>query len=201
MSQDTSQMILGAAVLAVALPLLYFAVRFIAKVGDRWSAIRLAPLAADIGGMVVVNPPHVRVQREGRQLRISYAPRMSVGRGDSATHINAVHVDLAGLPGAQPWRVIFQVTGLLGQGPKELQIEAQDERLAARLHHAGVIERLASVCTPSRDYVAATYDPHTRLLTLTDDVSPRTLPRAAECERLLEAVLRLAEINELDNAP
>ena len=162
-------MLLGAAVLVVAVPLLYFGAITWARIADRLSAKRLEPLARSVGGVVHVDPPHIAATHAGRKVRVSFWPQSSIGDGESASWINAFSVAVTDLPGRQNWRLVFHVSGLLGQGPKELLIEVADAALGHRLEAAGALDAALSVCAPTNFYVAVEYDARARVLTCTDD--------------------------------
>ena len=194
MSDDTSGMILGAAILVVLIPALYFLARFVTKIGDAWGAHLLAPLAPAIGGTVHRSGPHIDGTYENHALRVSFAGRTSVGSGESATSINAFYIEVLQLPGRENWRIKFYGPGLLRQGPNAPFIEAETA-LGDRLKRAGVLEAVSKVSTPTEGYVTVAYDARRQVLTYTDDVSPRWLPSPEAFAMQLVLAARLAAIN------
>ncbi len=199
MSQETSDFILGAVILVVIIPVIYAVARVISKIGDAWSARLLAPLAPAIGGSVTANHPCIRGRYAGRAVRVSFTPRQSVGSGDSATSINAFHIEVLNLSGQQDWRIKFHLAGFFGQKPKELYIEVQDRALGERLNQAGVLAEVAAVSAATQDYVTVTYEARRQTLTYTDDVAPRKIPSPQQFAAQLALIARLAEVNELVN--
>lgn len=196
MSPETANLVLGAVILVVLIPVLYFVARAAGALGDVWSARLLAPLAPAIGGTVQRTPPCIRGSYQGRAVRASFTPGQSVGSGDSATTINAFYIEVTDLPGRQDWRIKFHVSGLFGQGQKQLHIEVQDQELGERLDQAGVLAIVSAVSAPTRDYVTVAYEARRKTLTYTDDVSPRRVPSQEQFAAQLASVARLAEVNE-----
>jgi len=88
---------------------------------------------------------------------------------------------------------------LLGQGPKQLYIEAQDKALGERLDRSGVLAAVSTVSAPTQTYVTVEYQARRQTLTYTDDVSPRRIPSHKQFAAQLELVARLAEVNEQVN--
>ena len=202
MSPDTANMVLGALILVVLIPALYFIARGIGTIGDAWSAQMLAPLAPAIdGGTFSRTPPGIRGSYEGRDVRVSFTPGQSVGSGDSATTINAFYIEAINLPGQQDWRIKFYVSGSFGQGAKQLQIEVKDTALGERLERSGVLDAVSAVSAPTQDYVTVEYEARRQTLTFTDDVSPRRVPSHQQFATQLALVARLAQVNEQVNAP
>jgi hypothetical protein len=199
MSQDTSTFILGAVILVVLIPVIYVVARVVTTIGDVGSARLLAPLAPAIGGTISQGRPCINGSYQERAVRVSFTPGQSVGSGDSATAINAFYIEVLDLPGRQDWRIKFYLTGLVGQGPKQLTIEVQDKALGERLEQAGVLAGVAAVSTPTQDYVTVAYEARRKTLTYTDDMTPRQIPSRAQFAAQLELVTRLAEVNDRVN--
>jgi hypothetical protein len=187
---------LGALILVVLLPCIYFAARAAVVIGDGWSAYRLAPLAPLIDGIIDRKPPCVRGTYCGNNVRVSFTPEQTVGSGESATWINAFYIQVTDLPGKHNWRIPFGITGLLGQGPKSLYIETLDEGFRERLDRSGVLLAVGAVSAPTTNYVTVDYDCRLRTLTYTDDVSPKWIPSQAAYAKHLTLVARLVEINK-----
>lgn len=195
MSQDTSDLVLGALVLVVLIPVLYFVGRFVATIGDAWSARILARLAPAIGGTVYRSGLCIKGRYRDRDVRVSFTTGQSVGSGEGATAINALCIEVVDLAGRQDWRIKFHLSGLLGQGPKQLYIEVQDTALGKRLERSGVLDAVSAVSAPTQDYVTVAYEARRKILTYTDDVSPRRVPSHKDFAVQLELVARLAEVN------
>jgi hypothetical protein len=99
MSQDTSDLVLGALILVVLIPVLYFVGRFVATIGEAWSARILAPLAPAMGGTVYRSGPCIKGSHQGRDVRVSFTTGQSVGSGESAAAINAFYIEVIDLAG------------------------------------------------------------------------------------------------------
>jgi len=160
---------------------------------------RLAPLAARIGGSFAGGSTSLHGTYRDHRLRISYSPKQPLGSGESATYFNAFHIQVIDLPGRSPWRIPFELTGVLGQGPKRLYIEAQDEALKERLRQSGILREVAEVSAPTTYYVTVDYDPRQKTLTYTDDVSPAVVPSLHDFQKQLDLVARLVEIHQSVN--
>lgn len=200
MTSDTATMVLGALVLVVATPALYFVARLASRLGDSWSAHLLAPLAPAIGGTVCRRDPCIRGSFQGHALHVFFSPRESVGSGDSATSINAFCIEALDVAGEQDWRVRFHLSGLFGQGPKQLFVEVQDTALGQRLERSGLLAEIAAVSAPTQDYVTVAYAARRQLLIYTVDVSPRRTPSPKDFAAQLALVARLVQVNAQVNA-
>jgi hypothetical protein len=200
---DTFYQIIGCIGFAALIATIVAGQRVVGRFQNRARARALAPLAAAIDATVEHrNPndaPAIVAQYQGRKLRAYCSPKTAAGYGESALTINAFSIVVADVSGAQAWTARFHVTGLLGQGVRELHIECADRALAERLIDAGLLDALQAFCAATADYVAATYDPQNRLLTLTDDVMPRVLPTADSFVRQTALALKVAGWNETSN--
>ena len=191
---------LGAIILVVLVPSLYFLARAAVVILGAWSAYRLSPLAPAIAGTMDRKEGCIRGLYCGNKVVVSYTPQQSVGSGDSSQSINAFHIQVADLPGKQNWRVPFELTGMLGQGPKRAYIETRDDGLRERLRRAGVLAAVEAVSAPTLNYVTVDYDCRVKMLTFTDDVSPRVIPTQDAFAVQLALVARLVEINRQVNS-
>jgi hypothetical protein len=113
--------------------------------------------------------------------------------------MNAFCIAIPDLAGDADWRLQFHVTGLLGQGARELGFGMDDEPLRRRLVEAGVIEDVGAVSSPTVSYVTVDYETRTQTLTYTDDVSPSRIPSRARFAVYLALAARLAELNTRAN--
>jgi hypothetical protein len=173
--------------------------RVVQRLIDRHTARAMAPLAQAIGGAVDSRGPAIRANYQGRPLRAFSEPEANVGSGDSASTMNAFYVEVSDLPGVRNWSIKFYVTGLLGQGPKKLQIETTDEALGERLLRSGIMDEVAAFCAPTTDYVAVAYDVWRKTVTLTDDILREKLPSPKSFVRQASLAVRLAQVNEQAN--
>jgi hypothetical protein len=201
MTEDTSDIVLGVLMVAVLLPVLYYVAKFITIIGDAWSARIFAPLAAAIDG--TVKGGTMRGRYQGHDLRVSYAHNPSLEwewEEARAVTINAFYIEVMDLPGHQDWKIRFYVFGTFGQGPKKLVIEAKDFALGERLAQSSVLAAVYAVSAPTDYYLTVAYDARSRILTYTDDVSPRSVPLREKFAAQLELVARLVAINGQVNA-
>lgn len=196
MSNETLDLVRGALILVALLPVLYGIGRAIGAIQAAWSVHILAPLASVIGGTVDRSYPCIKGTYQGRDVRVSYTPAQSVGWGDSATSINAFHIEVTGLQGRHNWQVRFRVGGMFGQGAKWLQIEAKDGALGERLDRSGIAQEIAAVNAPTQPYVTVAYEAWRKTLTYTDDVAPGRIPSHDQFAAQLALVARLAKVNE-----
>ena len=200
---DTFYQIVGCIGFAAMIGIIIAASRFVARFHNRATARALLPLAAMVGGAVddhdpTMNPAIVATY-EGQKLRAYHSPKTNAGEGEGALTINAFYVDVLDLAGVHAWTARFHVTGLFGQGRREIHIETTDTALGERLIAAGLIDALQGYCTPSASYAAAAYDKYRRVLTVTDDVMPKTLPSAENFVRHAQLAVRVAQMNALAN--
>jgi hypothetical protein len=204
MSAPSSDSILpGVLIVLVMLPVLYGIGRAGSALGDVWTAYLLAPLAAMVGGRVERSQRRVVGTYEGWPVHLFFEPQRSVGHGNAssvASRMNAFCVAIPDLPGGADWRLQFHVTGLLGQGGRELGFGMNDESLRRRLEQAGVIADVGAVSSPTLSYVTVQYETRTRTLTYTDDVSPSRIPSRERIAVYLALVTRLAVLNARVNA-
>ena len=194
----------GVVIVLVLLPVLYGIGRAGSALGDVWSAYLLAPLAPMIGGHVERSRRRLVGTYEGWPVQVFIEPQRSVGpltNSSSATsRINAFSIAIPNLPGNADWRLQFHVTGLLGQGGRELGFGMADEPLRSRLEESGVIADVGAVSSPTLSYVTVQYETRTQTLTYTDDVSPSRVPTRARFAVYLALVARLAALNARVNA-
>jgi hypothetical protein len=195
MSQLSNE-VLGALILVVLVPCLYFAARAASVVLDAWGAYRLAPLAPPIAGTIDRKSPCIRGIFRGNNVRVSFSTEESVGSGESATSINAFYIQVTDLPGKHNWRIPFGATGTFGLGPKRVYIETQDGVLRERLDRSGVLLAVEGVSARTANYVTVDYDCRLKTLTYIDDVSPKWVPSPAAYAKQLDLVARLVEINK-----
>lgn len=205
MSASSSDSILpGVLIVLVLLPVLYAIARGGAALGDAWSAHLLAPLAPMVGGHVERSRRRLVGTYEGFPVHVFFDPQRSVGLlGDEASvtsRMNAFSIAIPDLPGAADWRLQFHVTGVLGQGGRQLGFGMDDPPLRQRLDQAGVLADVSAVSRSTLSYVAVQYETRTHTLTYTDDVTPSRVPSRARFAEHLALVARLAALNARVNA-
>jgi len=193
----------GVLVVLVMLPILYGIGRAGTAIGDVKDAYLLAPLAPMIGGHVERSRRRIVGTYEGRTVYVTIDQR-SVGpvtdRSSGTSRINAFSIAIPELPGAADWQLQFHVTGMLGQGRRELGFGMADSVLHQRLAQAGVIADVGAVSSPTLSYVTVQYEKRTQTLTYTDDVSPSRVPSEARFAVYLALAARLAALNASVNA-
>lgn len=204
MTAPSSDSILpGVLIVVVLLPVLYGIGRAGTALGNVRSAYLLAPLAPMVGGHVERSRRLVGTY-EGWPVQVFLEPKRSVGLlGDESSvtsRMNAFSIAIPDLPGSADWRLQFHVTGLLGQGGRELGFGMADEPLRRRLEEAGVIGDVGAVSRPTLSYVTVQYETRTQTLTYTDDVSPSRVPSHERFAVHLALVARLTELNTRVNA-
>jgi hypothetical protein len=201
MSASSSESILpGVLVVIVMLPVLYGIGRAGTALGDVWSAHLLAPLAPMVDGHVERSRRRLVGTYEGLPVSVFFNPRQTVGAFDKTSRMNAFSIAVPELPGGASWRLQFHVTGMLGQGGRELALSSDDEQLRRRLEESGVIADVGAVSGRSLSYVTVQYDSSTRTLTYTDDVAPARVPGRARFAVHLALVRRLVALNARVNA-
>jgi hypothetical protein len=205
MSAPSSDSILpGILIVLVLLPVLYGIGRAGTALGDVWSAYVLAPLAPMVGGQVERSRRRIVGTYDGWPVHVFFEPQRSVGLlGDASSvtsRMNAFSIAIPDLPGGADWRLQFHVTGVFGQGGRELGFGMADEPLRRRLEQAGVIADVGAVSSPTLSYVTVQYETRTRTLTYTDDVFPLRVPSRERFAVYLALVARLAVLNSRANA-
>jgi len=193
---STSEFIQNSALLIGFITVVYFAARSIARVGDFLSARKLAPFAPVIGGSADPKRGVLRGTHRGRAVEVAFSPKHTAGSDDAATHFKAFHVRVLNSVGKSDWWLRYHVSGALGQGPKRLVAYAHDPQLAARLRSSGIVEEVEAVNAGMETYVAVRFESFSKVLTYTDDVSPRTLPTLDTFKQQLEIAVRVAAVNE-----
>ncbi len=142
---DTFYQIIGCIGFAVMIAVIIVGSRMVTRFRNRATARGLAPLAASIGGEVDARDPNANpsivATFEGQMLRAHHSPKVSAGEGESALTINAFHVEVCNLAGSHTWTARFDVTGLLGQGHRQLHIETAEPALGERLIDAGLADQ------------------------------------------------------------
>ena len=189
----------GVLIVIVMLPILYGIGRAGTALGDVRSAQLLAPLAPMIGGHIERNRRRLVGTYEGWPVHVFFEPERSVqaftGASSATSRMNAFSIAVPNLPGAADWRLQFHVTGLLGQGGRELGFGMADEPLRRRLEEAGVVAEVSAVSSPTLSYVTVQYETPPKKLQSTDAVAPRLRQSRERFAVHLALVARLAAIN------
>jgi hypothetical protein len=200
MTDETSDLVYGVLIVAVALPVLYFLAQLMIKIGNIWSAHVLAPLAPAFASETSLNGGIIMGRYRGCHLRAGYEKdKNDSWYSDNSVGFNAFYVEAIDLTGQSSWSIKFHVSGILGQGPKKLLIHTADTSLGERLSQSGVLEAVANISTPSEDYVTVAFDERRKVLTYVDDVSPKRIPSLKQFAAQLELVAHLVEVNEKVN--
>lgn len=195
---STNDLVLGAVILAGFLAVLYPAGKLLhrlkhAKFNRDW-----APLIPVVGGTVHEDPQGggatswlVGTYR-GRTIHARMSP--DVRPLEVANYENRFAVGVAELDGAAHWRLVH-LGAIVGVHEAGWKIETDDALLAGRLRGTGILEVLESVGRPD-----ARYNRHERAVFLEVDVRPLRVPPRESFVALLEAAVRVAEVNERLNA-
>jgi hypothetical protein len=199
MDQETRNLIVGAMSIPLILIFLYVVGRVIGLTLGVWSSWLISPLAPLIDGTVDYKTSCIRGTYQGRTICAYYSPKQNIGSGESATWINAFHIEVLDLTGKYDWDIHFMRTGMFGQGDRRLFIGVRDEELGERLYDAGVLDQVGRVSSPTDSYVTVRYETRRNVLTYTDDVSPKKIPSREQFEAQLALAARLATLNQQVN--
>ncbi|HYE71934.1 MAG TPA: hypothetical protein VEF04_01330 [Blastocatellia bacterium] len=197
MSQETSDFIFGAFVLAIFL-VFVFALGFLinkfknARFTKAWS-----PLINIINGKVIEDggggaTSYLLGTYRGRRMQASMSPDIN-RYSDGGDKINYFEVAAMDVPGKEDWTLSYE-TAVLGFGQTGLQIKSKDKALEAALNQAGVISMIAGFGNPTIKYSRSS-----QKLTFSEDVTPQWIPTPDRFRAELELLLRLVEVNQTVN--
>ena len=188
-------MIVGAVVLAIALPVMYVIGGMIGRVKNRRFEKAWRPIMPVIEGAEVVADrgggasSWLTGSYRGTPVFAQMTP--DVARGgqiDTRGYENRFETGVRELTGAQDWSVRW-TKSMLGFGTTGWSINAADSALAARLESAGVREIVAPLGRGEVNYRA---QPAT--LVLHQDIRPRWVPEPARFQQELDVLVQLAAV-------
>lgn len=108
---------------------------------------------------------------KGRTIHARMAPDVGTQVGiDTVSKENRFAVGVANLPGAQHWRMSYEMS-VVPPGPSAWRIHTDDAGLEDRLRRAGVIELVSPFGQPS-----VAYNTHEKSLFLEQDIRPHWVP-------------------------
>jgi hypothetical protein len=192
---SSSDMIFGAVVLAVALPVFYGIGRIVNRFQNRRFERAWRPLMPLLGGAKVVAEPGAAASSwltgtyRGATVRAEMTP--DVGHSSAiemAGYENRFETGLRDIKGAADWSVAWK-EAILGFGTTGWTIWAADSALEARLHGAGIREVVAPLGRGSIEYSA-----RSATLVLHQDIRPLWAPGPVRFQFELDVLLELAAV-------
>ncbi|MCB0165964.1 MAG: hypothetical protein KDI79_17150 [Anaerolineae bacterium] len=198
MSQDTWDMIVGAAILIPFLILVFAAGLVLNKFKNGRFVKAWAPLAPIINGTVTNDGGGAATSwltgtYRRRKVRASMAPGRNRYSGESGHTYNYFDIEIQDVSGRQDWSVVYK-TSLPGFGQTGWGVETKDKSLEESLRGAGVVDMVARLGGPTVEYKVKQ-----GTLLYSEDVTPRWVPTPERFQEELELLLRLAEVNEAIN--
>jgi hypothetical protein len=208
MSQETSDLILGAVGLVIFLVFVFAAGLLLSKYKNARFAKAWSPLVPLVNGTVTGDGGGAATSwltgvYRGAQMRASMSPDRNTSSEGGGTKYNYFDVTLLDVPGARDWAVIYD-TPILGFGKKGWRVKAEDAALEEDLLRSGVVEMVARFGVPhlpaSFGLPAVEYRRRERTLRYSADVTPQWAPTPEHFRAQLELLLRLAEVNKEVNS-
>jgi hypothetical protein len=198
MSQETSDFIFGAVVLAIFLVFVFVLGWLISKFKNARFAKAWAPLLPIISGTITNDGGGAATSwlagtYQGRRVRASMTPDRNRYSGESDPKYNHFDVALLDVPGRQDWSVVYK-TPVLGFGEHGWRIQTEDKALEARLLAAGVMQLITRLGCD-----ALAYQAKAQTLACEQDVTPRWVPTPERFRADLESLILLAQVNEQVN--
>lgn len=198
MSQETWDMIIGAAILIPFLILVFAAGLVLTKFKNGRFVKAWAPLVPIINGTVTNDGGGAATSwltgsYRRRKVRASMVPGRNRHYEASGHKFNYFDIEIQDVPGGQDWSIVYK-TALLGFGQTGWGVETKDKSLEESLRGAGVVDLVARLGSPTVEYKKK---PGTLLYS--EDVTPRWVPTPERFQEELELLLRLAEVNEAIN--
>lgn len=107
MNSETWDIVLGALIVLVALPVLYVIARLAARAGEVWTGRVLAPLAPVLGSAATMSAGSLNGVYKGCAVRAFYAKDKNDGWDDTLNSVgfNAFYIEATDLPGQHDWGV------------------------------------------------------------------------------------------------
>lgn len=195
MSQETSDILLGVAVLIPFLICVFAAGFILNRFKNRRFVKAWASLVPIIGGKVIddgggATTSWLKGTYQGRQVWASMVPNRNRYSGETGHYYNYFDITIQGAPGGQDWSVEHK-TALLGFGATGWKIETSDPALEVRLRDAGVIDMLAGMGMPKVEYKR-----RDGTLVYSEDVTPQWVPTPERFQEELGLLVRLVKLNE-----
>jgi hypothetical protein len=198
MSQDTQDILIGAAILVPALILIFLAGKVLYKFKAARFVKAWAPLVPIIDGTVVNDGGGAATSWltgtfQGRKVQASMVPNRNRYSGQTGHRYNYFDIELQDVPGQQDWSTVHRTALLIGV--TGWSIETEDKSLEQRLTAAGLVDRI-TLMRPMR----VAYDSKRRTLLFTADVTPAWAPTPERFTQQLEFMLALVQMNAELNA-
>ena len=199
---STSDILVGAAVLAVLLPVLYFIGKLLNKFKNSRFEKAWRPIESVLDGAEVVpdqggGGASSWLTGTYRGVPVFAQMTPNVGKGgslDTRGHENRWDTGVRDLAGANDWSVIFR-EALLGFGTTGWTIDSDDAALTERLEHAGLREIAARV---GRGEFRYRVEPAT--LVLHQDIRPLWVPLPDRFRTELDVLVEMAALSAKANA-
>lgn len=197
MSQETWDIIQGAALLVPFLILVFVAAKVLAAFRNRRFNHALSPLAPLINGTLHSDGIHglMTGTYQGKEVGVSVTlgTRSLMFEGHSNQKRNILDIEMAGLPGRQDWRFVFGNEWVLDKN--RWRIKADDKALEERLNHSGV----ANAINDMGNVPAIMYLASRKVLAYTEDIRPDIAPSPERFQQQLELLVYLAQVNNRVN--
>jgi hypothetical protein len=199
MDAQTSDLVVGMALMAVFMPFVFVLGRLIVRFQQARYAAAWGPIASVIDGTVVRDTgggatSYLSGTYRGRRVRATMMPDRNRYSGDNGNdRYNDFEVMLLDVVGGSNWRLEHH-TPVFGFGKSGWQLDADDPAVAERLRRANPAARLYGAPT-------IVYDRRGRSLALRDEVTPHIVPTPEAFTGQLELLLALAALNAEVNAP
>lgn len=198
MSQETSDFIFGAVVLAIFLVFVIVLGWLISTFKNARFAKAWTPLLPIISGKITQDGGGAATSwltgtYQGRRVQASMVPDRNRYSGESGSRYNHFEVALLEVSGLQDWSVVYK-TPVLGFGEYGWRIQTPDKALEARLLAAGVLQVVARLQCDTLEYKAKA-----QRLTCEQDITPQWVPTPERFRADLELLILLAQVNEKVN--
>jgi hypothetical protein len=199
MSQETSDLILGAVVLVIFLIFVFVAGWILNKFKNARFTRAWTPLQPIINGKVHEDgggaaTSYLVGTYRGWQVQASMTPNRNRYSGESGHRYNYFDVALLEVPGKHDWSFAYH-TPLLGRETATWRVVTHDPALAERLQNANLISVLAGLGHPKIEYKQ-----RGKMLQYQADITPLQVPTPEMFQRQIEALIWMAKINEEVNA-
>lgn len=196
MTQDTKDILQGAAMLVPFLVVVYVIGRILAAFTKAKFKRALAPLAPTIAGTLSdEGSGALGGTVDGRTIwvRTSEGVRSHQYPGHSNTKRNLFEIELPQIAGAHEWSIALSVASY---GPLEYVIRSSDDATRDRLTNAGVIADVTAL----NGWIVIRYSSVMKSLSYTEEVTPRLAPTPERFRQQLDLLAHLARVNDAVNA-
>lgn len=202
MTQEMSDMLFGAGILALFLVIVFVLGYGINRLKNARFTRTWQPLIPLIDGKVVEDGGGAATSwltgtYKGTAVYASIVPNRNryAMTDDTGGHVyNYFEVGVQNVRGQFAWSVEHK-EGVLGFGHKGWTATSENKKLAADLERSGVVEEISRYHP-----MTVEYNPRTKTLRFTEDVTPLLLPPNDRVQQELDLLLNIAQLNERLNA-